>query len=125
MKCYYQGFTRPNEADKKFNGFVSFIIPELGIKFRGQFKGDLDECEYASLLALLEFVELNFHLFKDRRLEIFGNNFEIINQVNSEISPSSELEPFCNLAQSYKEKIPYILDWIPTDENMAQDGMVL
>lgn len=125
MKCYYQGIIRPNEEDKNFNGFVSFTVPELGIKFRGQYKGAFDECEYASLLALLEFIELNFHLFKDRRLEVFGNNFRVISQVNSEMSPSSELEAFCNLAQSYKEKIPYILDWIPSDENMAQDGMAI
>jgi len=124
MKCYYQGITRKNENDEEFNGYVSFAIPEIGIKFRGQYTGSFNECEYASLLALLEFIELNSHLFKDRRLEILGNNFQVISQVNSEVSPSSELEPFCNLAQDYKKKIPFILNWIPTDENMAQDGMV-
>jgi len=124
MKCYYKGITRPDEEDRQFNGFVSFAIPDLGIKFRGQFKGTYGETEYASLLALLEFIELNSHLFKDRRLEIFGNNFQVISQVNSDASPSSELKPFCNLAQDYKKKIPYILNWIPTDENMAQDGMI-
>jgi len=115
MKCYYKGITRPDEEDRQFNGFVSFAIPDLGIKFRGQFKGTYGETEYASLLALLEFIELNSHLFKDRRLEIFGNNFQVISQVNSDV---------CNLAQDYKKKIPYILNWIPTDENMAQDGMI-
>ena len=125
MKCYYQGFTRPNEEESQFNGFVSFTIPELGINFRGQYNGSHNECEYASLLALLEFIELNSHLFKDKRLEIFGNDFLVISQVNSEISPTTELEPFCNLAQDYKKKIPYILNWIPDDENMAQDGMVI
>jgi hypothetical protein len=124
MKCYFQGYTRSNEDNHNFNGFVSFTIPELGIKFRGQYQGSFDECEYASLLALLEFVELNSHLFKDKRLEVFGNNFKVVSQVNSVIQPTSELEPFCNLAQDYKKKIPYILNWIPEDENMAQDGMV-
>lgn len=124
MKCFYKGAVRPHEDDKLFNGFVSFAIPELGINFRGQYKGDHEECEYASLLALLEFIELNNHLFKDRRIQIFGNNFNIISQVNSNEPPSNDLEPFCSLAQSYKKKFPYILDWIPIDENMAQDGLI-
>lgn len=125
MKCFFQGFTRQGSEDNQFNGYVSFAIPELGIKFRGQYKGSPDECEYASLLALLEFIELNSHLFTDRRIQVCGNNFSIISQVNSAEKPSRELEPFCSMARKYKQKIPYILSWIPTDENMAQDGMVI
>lgn len=124
MKCFYQGVVRSDEDDKQFNGFVSFAIPELGINFRGQYKGYGEECEYASLLALLEFIELNNHLFRDRRIQIFGNNFSIISQVNSAAQPSGDLEPFCSLARSYKKKFPYILDWIPVDENLAQDGLI-
>jgi hypothetical protein len=125
MKCFFKGVVRPNEENEQFNGFVSFTIPELGIDFRGQYKGDIEECEYASLLALLEFIELNNHLFKDRRIEVLGNNFDIISQVNAMEKPSNDLEPFCSLAQSYKKKFPYILNWIPTSENMAQDGISL
>lgn len=125
MKCYFQGITREDENNSQFNGYVSFVIPELGIKFKGQYSGPQDECEYASLLALLEFIELNNHLFKDRRVEIFGNNFRVVSQVNSETSPNRELEPFCSLAQGYREKIPYTLNWIPSDENMAQDSMII
>jgi hypothetical protein len=123
MKCYFQGFTREENNEAQFNGFVSFTIPEMGIKFRGQFSGSSDECEYASLLALLEFIELNAHLFKDRRIEIFGNSIEVVSQVNSEMSPTHDLEPFCAMAQGYKKKIPYTLNWIPSDENMAQDSV--
>ena len=124
MKCFYQGIIRTGEDNRQFNGFVSFAIPELGINFRGQYRGDSKECEYASLLALLEFIELNNHLFKDCRIQIFGNDFTIVSQVNSTEQPSSELEPYCSLAQSYKKKFPYILDWIPRDENVAQDGLM-
>ena len=123
MRCYFRGFTRLDNTTDFFNGFVSFAIPELGIKFRGQYNGSFDECEYASLLALLEFIELNSHLFKDRRLELLGDNFRIISQVNAQMMPSSDLEPFCNLAKDYKKKIPFVLHWIPAEENMAQDGM--
>ena len=124
MKCFFQGVVRPKEEDSQFNGYVSFIIPELGINFRGQYKGDHAECEYASLLALLEFIELNNHLFKDKRIEILGNNYAVVSQVNSVEKPTTDLEPFCSLAQSYKKKFPFVLDWIPTDENMAQDSWV-
>lgn len=124
MKCFFQGVVRDARTDTQFNSFVSFIIPELGINFRGQFQGDYEECEYASLLALLEFIELNNHLFKDKRIEILGNNYSVISQVNSIEEPSTELEPLCSLAQSYKKKFPFILDWIPVNENMAQDGWV-
>jgi hypothetical protein len=124
MKCFFQGVVRPDEHDKQFNGYVSFAIPILGINFRGQYKGDYEECEYASLLALLEFIELNNHLFQDKRIEVLGNNFNIISQVNSRETPSSELEPFCSLAQIYKKKFPFILNWIPVDENVAQDGLM-
>ena len=122
MKCFFKGVVRDSEINPLFNGFVSFVIPELGINFRGQYKGDDEECEYASLLALLEFIELNNHLFKDKRIEILGNNYNIVSQVNSVEEPTADLEPFCSLAQSYKKKFPFVLDWIPTNENMAQDA---
>jgi hypothetical protein len=123
MRCYFQGFTREEDVRAQFNGFVSFTIPEIGIKFRGQYNGSSDECEYASLLALLEFIELNAHLFKDRRIEILGNSFKVVSQVNSEMLPPRGLEPFCAMAQSYRKKIPYKLSWIPYNENMAQDSV--
>ena len=125
MKCYFQGFTRDEEIDSQFNGYVSFVIPELGIKFKGQYNGPQDECEYASLLALLEFIELNNHLFRVKRVEVFGNNFKVVSEVNAKTTPEGDLEPFCVMAQGYRKKIPYTLNWIPADENMAQDGMIL
>ncbi len=123
MKCFYQGRQRDSESITGGNGFVSFAIPDIGITFRAQFSGTKDECDYASLLALLEFVELNPHLFKNKRIEIFGDNSKIISQVNQKIMPSKELEPYLNMAVGYKSKIPFILKWIPDSENLAQDGM--
>jgi hypothetical protein len=108
-----------------FNGLVSFAIPDIGITFRAQYKGGRDECEYASLLALLEFVELNPHLFRNRRIEIFGNDYKIINQVNHGARPSRHLEPYVNMAVGYKQKIPFTLNWIPDNENLAQDGLAV
>ncbi len=123
MKCYFQGFAREDDQDSMFNGFVSFYIPELGIRFKGQYKGMQDECEYASLLALLEFIELNSHLFKDRRVEILGNNFAVVSQVNDQSIPTRRLEPFCNMVRDYRQKIAFTLSWIPSEENLAPDNL--
>lgn len=123
MKCFYQGRRRESESVTGDNSFVSFAIPDIGITFRAQFSGTKDECDYASLLALLEFVELNPHLFKNKRIEIFGDNFKVISQVNQKVSPSKELEPYLDMAVGYKRKIPFVLKWIPGSENLAQDGM--
>jgi hypothetical protein len=123
MKCFYQGRQRESEGISSDNSFVSFTIPDIGITFRAQFSGTKDECDYASLLALLEFVELNPHLFKNKRIEIFGDNFKVVSQVNQKIRPSKDLEPYLDMAVGYKRKIPFVLKWIPDSENPAQDGM--
>ena len=123
MKCFYQGRKRESEGITGGNSFVSFAIPDIGITFRAQFSGTKDECDYASLLALLEFAELNPHLFKNKRIEIFGDNSKVISQVNQKIRPSKDLEPYLNMAVGYKRKIPFVLKWIPDSENLAQDGM--
>ncbi len=128
MQCFFYGTIRDENEDKSsspqnrgaHNGVVSFTIPDLGIVFRAQFKGSSHECEYASLLALLEFVEINPHLFKNRTVEIFGDSFVVVNQVNLQMFCDKKLEPYRNMALVYKKKIPYSLNWIPHNENPAQ-----
>jgi hypothetical protein len=121
MRCFFQGNRRDSDSITGENGYVSFAIPDYGISFRAQFSGTQDECEYASLLALLEFVELNPHLFKDKRIEIFGDNYRIISQINKQINIPKDLEQYCDMALGYKKKFPFTLRWIPDNENPAQD----
>ena len=123
MKCFFHGHKREFEGLSGFNGIVSFTIPDIGITFRAQYTGNRHECEYAGFLALLEFVELNPHLFKNKRIEIFGNDYKIISQINQKSRPSKSLEPYLNMAVVYKRKIPFTLNWIPDNENLAQDGL--
>src|SRR3990172_5235276 len=123
MKCFFHGYSRENNAMSGHNCLVSFAIPDIGIVFRAQFTGNGEECEYSSLLALLEFVELNPHLFKNKRIEIYGNDYGIIDQINHGSHPPRELEPYLNMAVGYKHKIPFTLKWIPDNENLAQDGL--
>jgi len=119
MECFFYGTIREGEEKERFNGVVSFAIPDLGIVFRAQFKGFPAECEYASLLALLEFVEQNPNLFKSRRIEIFGDSFLVVHQVNMQMHCAKELEHYRNMALGYKRKIPYVLNWIPKNDNPA------
>ncbi len=123
MKCFYHGRKRDDNGLAGYNSLVTFAIPDIGITFRAQFNGTQDECEYASLLALLEFVELNPHLFKNKRIEVFGNDYKIISQVNKGLKAPKGLEPYLNMAVGYKRKIPFTLNWIPINENLAQDGL--
>jgi hypothetical protein len=123
MRCFFHGKNRGEDALSGFNGLVSFAIPDIGIFFRAQYQGGREECEYASLLALLEFVELNPHLFRNKRIEIYGNDYKIISQVNKGTQPSRKLEPYMSMAVGYKHKIPFSLSWIPDNENLAQDGL--
>jgi ribonuclease HI len=123
MQCFFYGTIRDENKDKGPNGVVSFTIPDLGIVFRAQFKGKAQECEYASLLALLEFIEINPHLFRNKTVEIFGDSFVVVNQVNLQMFCNKELEPYRNMALVYKKKIAYSLNWIPQNENPAQNEL--
>jgi ribonuclease HI len=131
MQCFFYGTIRDENKDNDSttlttsgpNGVVSFTIPDLGIVFRAQFKGKAQECEYASLLALLEFIEINPHLFRNKTVEIFGDSFVVVNQVNLQMFCNKELEPYRNMALVYKKKIAYSLNWIPQNENPAQNEL--
>ncbi len=118
MQLYFYGISgagRPGGT-----GLATFTIPAAGIVFRARFKGNQDECEYAALLALLEFVEINPPLFKYRTVEIYGDSFIVVHQVNEKMLCGKALEPYRNMALLYKRKFDYSLSWIPKNENPAQ-----
>ena len=121
MECYFYGKVREKDDNKENNAVVSFIIPELGISFRAQFRGTVYECEYASLLSLLEFIELNPHLFKNKHVEILGDSYIVVNQVNMCLVCTNDLKTYRDMALGYKRKFPFTLSWIPKSENPAQD----
>jgi len=125
MQCYFHGKVfDQRDILKKGNGIVSFSIPDVGIVFKAKYKGSTKECEYASLLALLEFIELNPQLFKNRGLEIYGDSLVVVHQVNMRMGCNGELESFRDLALNYKRKIHYTLNWIPQGDNPAQNYLL-
>ena len=107
----------PDDCQKPM--VVSFIIPELGISFKAPFDGGQDETDFASLLALLEFVDLNRKLFGDKALQIFGNNVKVVRQVNDQRAFEDVFQPFITRAISYRNKYRFSLEWTPTKRNRA------
>lgn len=118
MRCYFSSEKSGVPEDAGL-GFVSFVIPELKITFRARYNGSAAECEYASLLALLEFVEINPKVFEGKVLEVFGDSFAVVGQVNDHLLCRKELENFRSVALKMKERIPYTIAWIPPTENPA------
>jgi hypothetical protein len=119
MECFFTSFIREKVSDDGKNALISFTIPDHGIVFRASFKGTAKEVEYAALLALLEFVEINPQLFKNKALEIYSDSFTLVNQVNKRMYCSKDLEPFRNMALLMQKKIPYSLNLIPVTDNPA------
>ena len=119
MRCYFYAH-KPGPPETSGDGTVSFCLPELNITFRARYSGTSAACEYAALLALLEFVDINPKLFEGKTLEVFGDSFLVINQVNDRLYCRKELEPLRNIAVGYRNKIPFVLNWVPAVENPAQ-----
>jgi hypothetical protein len=118
MQCYFSS-NKPGDSEEVANTTVSFAIPELNITFRARYRGNKAACEYAALLALLEFVDINPKVFHNRTLEIFGDSFTVINQVNNKMLCRKDLEIFRNNALILRQRIPYTLGWIATGDNPA------
>ncbi len=119
MECFFTSYVRDKESEDGKNALISFTVPDHGIVFRASFKGNRQEVEYAALLALLEFVEINPQLFKNKTLEIYSDSFTLVNQVNKRMYCSKDLEPFRNMALLMQKKIPYSLSLIPLSDNPA------
>jgi len=124
MKCFFYSHCLQNPSERG-PGVVSFVIPELNISFRAKYMGTDMECNYAALLSLLEFADINPQLFKEKILQIYGDNIALVNQVNRQLNCRRELEPLLSMALTYKKKIPYSLGWIPFTENPAIDPTLL
>jgi len=122
MECFFSSQNISSESEKH-NALLSFTVPDLGIVFRAQFSGNGIECEYASLLSLLEFVDINPQLFKNKAVEIYSDNFELVNQVNNKMFCNKQLEPYKNMALLFKKKIPFVLKHVPAGDNPAQNKL--
>lgn len=126
MQCFCYGNSRAILPSQEVRAsYVSFTIPDIGISFKAAYDGVSQECEYTSLLALLEFIDLNPQLFKDKNVEIYSDSFAVVHQVNLKLSAAEDMEPLRNMALSYKKKIAFTLNWIPKGDNPAESNSVV
>ncbi|SYZ74283.1 conserved hypothetical protein [Candidatus Zixiibacteriota bacterium] len=102
---------------------VCFSIPEAGISFKAPFAGEKLHTEYASLLTLLEFVELNFKMFRGKPLKIYGNSLDLVNQVNMKAVCAYEFTELLKKTLDYKEKYHFSLGWVPPNHNPATSSL--
>lgn len=120
MQCFFSGEMLRSAPAPAKAGIVSFSIPDLEIVFRAQFKGSESECPYASLLALLEFVDLNPHLFKNKTLELYSDCEPVVRSVNnSQLDMPSDLEAYRSMALTYRRKYPFLLSLVRAGNNPA------
>jgi len=122
MELYFGSF-KPGAEDESSKMLVCFSIPEVGIAFKAPFVGEELHTEYASLLTLLEFIELNQKIFTGKQLKIYGTNPDMINQVNEKSSCQFEFSELLRKALDYKKKYNYQLGWIPTENNPSTNSL--
>ena len=120
MELYFGSHYRPFATPEQKKRIVTFEIPELGIGFKAPFEGNHDQTDFASLLALLEFVDLNRKLFKDKSLQIYSANLRVVKQVNAGEAEAEEYAAFLERALKYRKKYRYSLEWTPSSSNPAQ-----
>lgn len=125
MDCYFGAYELPAGKDNAQAAVVTFHIPDVGIKFKAPFEGvNVDHCDFASLLALLEFIDTNQKYFANQTYQIFGNNRIVIDQVNNRLKPPESFTPLIEKARKYREKYRFSLEWVPSWENSAYDPLL-
>jgi hypothetical protein len=104
---------------------VLFHIPEIGIRFKAPFDAvDSDHSDLASLLALLEFIDLNPKFFTNQTFQIFGNNLTLINQINGREVIPERFHHLLEKAMIYRAKYHFSIEWIPVRDNTAFDSLI-
>ena len=117
MECYFGSFLQNNNANSGRERLVCFSIPDAGIAFKAPFNGGALHTDYASLLTLLEFVELNGNIFEGKELKIFGDNLDLVNQVNEKSPIKYEFSELLQKTLDYKKKYQFDLGWVPRNNN--------
>jgi hypothetical protein len=112
MELYFGSLQGLNN-NREYPNLVTFVIPDIGVKFKAPYPAENMTLEYASLLTLLEFVEVNPQLFTNRALELFSHNAELVDQIKKNKVDNRELVPLLQKALEYRSKLNYSINWIP------------
>jgi len=122
MDLYFGSF-KPGSKTDASKMLVCFSIPDVGIAFKAPFTGEELHTEYASLLTLLEFIELNQKLFTGKDLMIYGDNPDVINQVNEKSECQYEFTELLRKALEYKKKYNYKLGFVLSSNNPSTNSL--
>lgn len=121
MECYF-GACELDDTSAGKSAVVMFHIPDIGIRFKAPFSAvDRDHSDLASLLALLEFIDSNQKYFSNQTYQLYGDNLNIINQVNGRVGMRREFEHLLEKAANYRHKYHFSLEWVPSANNSAND----
>jgi len=120
MDCYFGSYSRGEAESTQKEMLVCFSIPSAGIAFKAPFCGEELHSNYASLLTLLEFIDLNRKLFKGRHLKIYSDSLELIKQIRSNTC-RLEFTELLRKVLEYKKKLSWSIDWIPKNDNPSVD----
>ena len=125
MECYFAARELPQSTVDGKSSVVMFYIPEVGIRFKAPFAGvDKDHSDLASMLALLEFIDSNQKYMPSKTYQLYGDNLELIRQLNGEAEPRDEFEPLLDKAGQYRDKYRFSLHWVSSEENEAFDPLL-
>jgi len=123
MECYFGTYNLPEDNHLDKSAVVLFHIPEVGIRFKAPFNAvNIDHSAYASLLALLEFIDSNQKYFKSHTYQIYGSNLKVVNQINQLQQSPDELKPLLEKALDYRKKYRFSLKWVPDTDNPALES---
>jgi len=122
IQCYFFGEIFDQDKPDLTTGLSGYAIPDFGIAFRSQCKGNLFQCQYSGLLSLLKFIDVNKKNFIGRYFEILSDSAVIIYQINQKKFITRNLLSYYRAVETYKNKFPIKMSWIPKEDNVAIDG---
>jgi len=123
IQAFFFGTSFGESIDGKPHGLIGFAIPELGVIYRSRHRGTTYECQYAGLLALLKFIDLNKKQFDETEFQVLSDSTLVVYQISHRRLITKELTSLYNAALNYKRKVNYRVSWVPRQENIAIIGI--
>jgi len=123
MKCYFHGSCTGIASNGTKQGFLSFVIPDIGVVYRTRCSGERYECEYKALLALLEFISTNSEAFAKQVLQLQGDSAVVVYQLAGKMPVTSRTEDLYRHVMKFKNRLQFEVSWVPLSLNRAASGM--
>jgi len=124
MRCHVWGTNNHEDRTQEGRGVACFAIPDWGLQFRAAQDGTAMLCEYASMLALLRFVENNPKVFEGQKFEILSDSSQLVEQLHGRLPVEPPQLKAWTLIRAVREKIHFELSWVPPEQNQAIAGVL-